>query len=52
MKVKEIKDWKVIHFADRSILRSGLKYMSKDQIERLNNMNVVPDICKGHYSSR
>lgn len=53
MKVKELNgNWKAIHFSDRIIIKSDLKYMSADQREHLDNITIVPDIAKGHYSAR
>ena len=50
VKVKELNEnWKVIWFCDRAIMKCDLKYMSKEQIERLNNVYVKSDIAKGHY---
>ena len=52
MKVKELNNnWKSIHFWDRTIIKADLKYMSKEQIEHLNNVKVRPDNVKGHYSA-
>ena len=53
MKVKELNgDWKAIHFADTTIIKADLKYMSAQQREHLDNIYVVQDIAKGHYSAR
>lgn len=40
-KVKEYQNWEKIIFLDRSILKSDLKYMSWDQIRRLDNLEVT-----------
>lgn len=53
MKVKELNNnWKSIHFSDRVIIKVDLKYMSQAQKEHLDNITIVPDIAKGHYSAR
>ena len=53
MKVKELNNnWKAIHFCDRTIIKVDLKYMSAEQKEHLDNITIVPDIAKGHYSAR
>lgn len=53
MKVKELNNnWKSIHFCDRTIIKADLKYMSQAQKEHLDNIPIVPDIAKGHYSAR
>lgn len=40
-KVKEYQNWQRIIFLDRAILKSDLKYMSWDQIARLDNLEVT-----------
>lgn len=40
-KVKEYQNWQKIIFQDRVILKSDLKYMSWDQIRRLDNLEVT-----------
>ena len=40
-KVKEYQNWRKIIFLDRAILKSDLKYMSWDQIKRLDNLEVI-----------
>lgn len=40
-KVKEYQNWQRIIFLDRTILKSDLKYMSWDQIKRLNDLEVA-----------
>lgn len=40
-KVKEYQNWKKIILQDRAILKSDLKYMSWDQIRRLDNLEVT-----------
>lgn len=40
-KVKEYQNWQRIIFHDRVILKSDLKYMSWDQIRRLDNLEVT-----------
>lgn len=40
-KVKEYQNWQRIIFQDRTILKSDLKYMSWDQIARLDNLEVT-----------
>lgn len=40
-KVKEYQNWQRIIFQDRAILKSDLKYMSWDQIARLDNLEVT-----------
>lgn len=40
-KVREYQNWQKIIFLDRAILRSDLKYMSWDQIRRLDNLEVA-----------
>lgn len=40
-KVKEYQNWRRIIFQDRAILKADLKYMSWDQIARLDNLEVT-----------
>lgn len=40
-KVKEYQNWQKIVFQDRVILKSDLKYMSWDQIKRLDHLEVA-----------
>lgn len=40
-KVKEYQNWQRIIFQDRTILKADLKYMSWDQIIRLDNLEVT-----------
>lgn len=40
-KVKEYQNWQKIIFQDRTILKADLKYMSWDQIKRLDNLEVI-----------
>ena len=39
--VKEFKGWKKIIFEDRAILKADLKYMSWQQIQAIDNLQVI-----------
>ena len=41
MKVKEFKDWKVIHFNGRTVLKSDTRFSSWEQIKRLEELEVL-----------
>lgn len=42
MKVKDFPNWRKVVFNDRVILKSDLRYMSWQQIQALNIMEVMP----------
>ena len=53
MKVQDTKDWKAVHFQDRTILRKDLKYMSFDQAASLLDVEVEPVKGRsGHYKDK
>jgi hypothetical protein len=49
MKLHEDKNWKAIHFEDRTILKSDRSLFGKSDWDRLLNFNVNPMKTKGHY---
>ena len=50
MKLKNINDWKAIHFEDRTILQEDAKYFPKDMWKRsINALDVEEMEEKGHY---
>ena len=49
MKLKDCKDWKAVIFDDRTILKQDLKYMSSEQINSLENIDVIKRTHKGCY---
>lgn len=50
MKLKDCKNWKAVRLSDRTILKEDLKYMSADQREALENLDVVEGGRKGYYT--
>ena len=49
MKLKDCKDWKAVIFDDRTILKQDLEYMSSEQINSLENIDVIKGTHKGCY---
>jgi hypothetical protein len=50
MKLHEIKDWKAVHFNDRTLLRTdGLYIPSILWDSLLHDFEVTPMKAKGHY---
>ncbi len=50
MKLHECKDWKAVHFKDRTILKADCRYMSAVMLHELAETEVVPITNrKGHY---
>lgn len=50
MKLRNISDWKAIHFKDRTILREDEKYFPKDMWKRSISVLDVEEMNeKGHY---
>ena len=41
MKVKDFKSWNKLVFSDRTILKIDLQYMSSEQKNSLNELNVI-----------
>lgn len=41
MKVKEFKNWNKIVFAERTILKVDLKYMSSEQKNSIDELEVI-----------
>lgn len=41
MKVKDFPNWRKVVFNDRAILKSDLRYMSWQQIQTLDEMEVI-----------
>lgn len=50
MKLKDDKDWKGVFFEDRTILKKDTKIMSKEQVARLGELEVIPAKRKGFYT--
>lgn len=46
-KVKEFKNWKRIIFEDRTILKSDLQFMSWEQVNALDDLEVILDEDNG-----
>lgn len=47
-----IENWEVLHYVNRTILKSDLQYMSGDQrIYLLYRVQVEPMTKKGHYKA-
>lgn len=50
MKLKDVKNWKAVHFEDRTILKSDEKYFSECAWKTLTCLLEVEEIKeKGHY---
>jgi len=50
MKLCECKDWKAVHFKDRTILKADCRYMSAVMLHELAETEVEPITNrKGHY---
>ena len=49
MQLYNIGDWKALHFPDRTILRSDVKYMSLWEYGQLEGLDVEPMDRPGHY---
>lgn len=49
MKLIDIKNWKAIHFKDRTILNIDKNLYSKNEWNRLVNLDVEPMQTSGHY---
>lgn len=50
MKLKDVKNWKAVHFEDRTILKSDEKYFPQDMWKRsINALEVEEMEVKGHY---
>lgn len=49
MKLHEDKNWRAVHFEDRTILKSDRALFGKLDWDRLLNLNVKPMKTKGHY---
>ena len=47
MKVKDFPNWQKVVFNDRTILKADVKYMSWEQIQALDNMEVLIAEDKG-----
>lgn len=47
MKVKDFKSWDKLVFSDRTILKIDLQYMSSEQKNSLNELNVIRVANKG-----
>ena len=41
MQVKDFPNWRKVVFNDRAILKSDLRYMSRQQIQTLDEMKVI-----------
>ena len=53
MKLHECKDWKAVHFNDRTILKADCRYMSAVQLHELAETEVEPiEGRKGHYKAK
>lgn len=48
MKLKECKDWKVIHFNDRAILKVDKPFYGKAEWDDMLNLSVEKMGVKGH----
>lgn len=52
MKLKDDKNWKAVHFTDRTVLRSDWYLYDKYDWEQLTGMiEVIPMKNKGHYKA-
>lgn len=52
MKLHECKEWKAVHFNERTILKTDCRYMSVVQLHELVETEVIPiDNRKGHYKA-
>lgn len=52
MKLHECKDWKAVHFNERTILKPDCRFMSAVQLHDLAETEVIPiDGRKGHYKA-
>ena len=49
MTLKDCKDWKAIHFADRAILKVDKPFFSNSQWQDILNLPVEMMGIKGHY---
>lgn len=47
MKVKDFKSWNKLVFSDRTILKIDLQYMSSEQKDSLNELNVIRTTNRG-----
>lgn len=47
MKVKEFENWNKLVFSDRTILKCDLKYMSSEQRNFLNELEVIKSCSRG-----
>lgn len=47
MKVNDFKSWDKLVFSDRTILKIDLQYMSSEQKNSLNELNVIRVANKG-----
>lgn len=47
MKVKEFKNWNKIIFAERTILKVDLKYMSSEQKNSIDELEVIRSDNRG-----
>ena len=53
MKLHECKDWKAVHFENRTILKNDCRYMSAVQLHELAEQEVEPiKGRKGHYQAK
>ena len=53
MKLHECKDWKAVHFNDRTILKADCRYMSAVQLHELAETEVEPvEGRNGHYNAK
>ena len=51
MELRTIGGWKALHFPDRTILRSDVKYMSLWEFRQLEGLEVEPIKQRpGHYT--
>lgn len=49
MTLKEIMNWKALHFSDRTILRSDLIFLPPEMVHTLLNTEAEPMQEPGHY---
>lgn len=52
MKLKDCKDWRVVFFDDRTVLKKDTQYMSAEQVAALGEVEVKPAKRKGCYDAR
>ena len=52
MKLKDCKNWKAVRLNNRTILKDDMKYMSADQRDAIENLEVIEGGRKGYYTVR